>query len=55
MLFLLGDNARESRDSLALGWAPIDLVQGVAWWRVWPWRGVGRVGGQVRLVPAGPD
>lgn len=52
MLFLLGDNAAASRDSLSLGWAPAELVQGVVGWRVWPLGDVGRVGGHLRLRPA---
>jgi signal peptidase I len=55
MLFLLGDNAAASRDSLSLGWAPADLVQGVVGWRVWPLGSAGRVGGHVRLVAANAD
>jgi len=55
MLFLLGDNAGASRDSLTLGWAPADLVQGVVGWRVWPLRDLGRPGGRVHLVPANGD
>jgi signal peptidase I len=53
MLFLLGDNAAASRDSLSLGWAPLDLVEGVVGIRIWPLSDVGRVGGHARLRPAG--
>jgi signal peptidase I len=55
MLFLLGDNPAASRDSLSLGWAPAELVQGVVGLRVWPLRDLGRPRAHVRLVPAGPD
>jgi signal peptidase I len=55
MLFLLGDDAAASRDSLSLGWARGDLVQGVVGWRVWPLGDLGRVGGHVRLVAPNDD
>jgi signal peptidase I len=55
MLFLLGDNAAVSRDSLSLGWARADLVQGVVGWRVWPLGDLGRPGGRVRLVEPNAD
>jgi hypothetical protein len=51
MLFLLGDNTTASRDSLSLGWARAELLQGVVGWRVWPLGDIGPVGGHVRLVP----
>jgi hypothetical protein len=55
MLFLLGDNAAASRDSLTLGWARADLVQGVVGWRVWPLGDIGRPGGWVHLAPSNAD
>jgi Signal peptidase, peptidase S26 len=55
MLFLLGDNPAASRDSLSLGWAPLDLVDGVVGVRIWPLSDLGRVGGHVRLRPTEPD
>lgn len=51
MLFLLGDNSAASEDSRALGWAPIDLLEGVVGWRVHPPGRVGGVGVTVGLRP----
>jgi signal peptidase I len=51
MLFLLGDNPAASRDSLSLGWAPLDLIDGVVGLRIWPLPDAGRVRAHVRLRP----
>jgi len=43
-VFLLGDNRSNSRDSRAIGFVPVDAIQGRAWLVYWPLE-------QIKLLP----